>query len=731
MPSNMDLLSGLNPQQRAAITAPSGPILVLAGPGSGKTRVLAHRIACQIAHHGVAPESLLAVTFTNRAAREMRGRVESLLAGSGAFRTPLSKLNLSTFHAFAARLLRREADRLPVTREFVIFDEADQQALVRQCLKELNIDPKQVQPAKVQAVISSAKNELIEPETFTAGTYFHEIARRAYQRYQQLLLSNNAVDFDDLLLYAVRLLQEYEDLRQKYRRMFPHILVDEFQDTNTAQYALLKLLAGDSPDLFVVGDADQSIYRWRGADYRNVQRFEEDYPQARTYLLEQNYRSTQTILDAAMAVIDRQRGRHKKQLFTDRGRGSPIVLHEAYDEAEEGRYVLQTIAELTSRAPIRQGDCAVMYRTNAQSRAIEEVFLKAGHPYRLVGAQRFYGRREVKDLIAYLRLVHNPSDQVSFLRVLNTPPRGIGAKTVEALLEAARNAQISPGQLLLRLSQDGAAAGKGLPGGRSAAALAQFARLMEGWAAARDNLPLADLIRRVLDDIDYRSYLEDGTEEGEERWENVLEFVRVAEDYAEVGLVAFLEYVALISDQDTLSDAQDAPTFLTLHAAKGLEFPVVFIIGLDEGVLPHLRATDDPEEMAEERRLFYVGITRAMDRLFLVRAFRRRLAGPSTVADPSRFLSDIPADLLEGDRAPSRTPEQASFERRTRWEDRLPRAAQPRFRSGMRVRHRTFGEGIVLEAKILRDDEELTVEFEGAGTKHLAASFASLEVLEG
>jgi len=279
--------------------------------------------------------------------------------------------------------------------------------------------------------------------------------------------------------------------------------------------------------------------------------------------------------------------------------------------------------------------------------------------------------------------------------------------------------------------QDGAAAGKGLPGGRSAAALAQFARLMEGWVAARDNLPLADLIQRVLRDIDYRSYLEDGTEEGEERWENVLEFVRVAEDYAEVGLVAFLEYVALISDQDTLSDAQDAPTFLTLHAAKGLEFPVVFIIGLDEGVLPHLRAADDPEEMAEERRLFYVGITRAMDRLFLVRAFRRRLAGPSTVADPSRFLSDIPADLLEGDRAPSRTPEQASFERRTRWEDRSPRTAQPRFRSGMRVRHRTFGEGIVLEAKILRDDEEVTVEFKEAGTKHLAASFASLEVLEG
>jgi DNA helicase-2/ATP-dependent DNA helicase PcrA len=723
----MDVLAGLNPQQRAAVTAPAGPVLVLAGPGSGKTRVLAHRIAYRIAHQGIPPESLLAVTFTNRAAREMRSRVVSLLADSNEARTPLPRLTLGTFHAFAARLLRREADHLPVTPDFVIFDEADQQTLVRQTLKEMNVDPKQVQPGKVLATISAAKNELIEPDDFAAGTYFHEVARRAYRRYQELLSSNNALDFDDLLLYTVRLLQQ-EDARQRYRRLFPHILVDEFQDTNTAQYVLLKLLAGEDPDLFVVGDADQSIYRWRGADYRNVLRFEEDYPQAQTYLLEQNYRSTQTILDAAMAVIDRQKGRRRKQLFTDRGRGSAIVFHEAYDEGEEGQYVLQMIGALASEGKVRPGDCAVMYRTNAQSRVIEEVFLKAGRPYRLVGAQRFYGRREVKDLVAYLRVIHNPSDQVSLLRVLNTPPRGIGAKTVEALLETARSSQVSLGHLLLRFARDG---GKDLPAGRSGVALLQFARRMEDWTAARDTLPLAALIERVLNDIDYRHFLEDGTEEGEERWDNVQELVRVAEEYSDVGLVAFLEYVALVSDQDTLTDAQDAPTFLTLHAAKGLEFPVVFIIGLDEGVLPHLRASDDPEEMAEERRLFYVGITRAMDRLFLVRAFRRRLAGPSTVADPSRFLADIPADLLEGARRPYRTAEQASFERSTRWEDRSTRGSQPRFRSGMRVRHRTFGEGIVLEAKILRDDEEVTVEFEGAGTKHLAASFASLEVLEG
>jgi len=439
----MDLLKDLNSQQQHAVTAPPGPILVLAGPGSGKTRVLTHRIAYLIQQFGARPEEMIAVTFTNKAAREMSSRLRDLLGGLEAGAAGVS---LGTFHALCARILRREADRLPVTRDFAIFDDADQQSLVRQALKELNLDPRQNPVGSIQAAISSAKNELILPTEYGASTYFAEVVRRVYVAYQNHLTANNALDFDDLLLWAVRLLREHDDLREKYRRRYPHILVDEFQDTNTAQYVLLRLLAGEQPDLFVVGDPDQSIYGWRGADYRNVKRFQEDHPKSQIILLEQNYRSTQTILDAAMAVIDRHPARQKKRLFTDRGSGPRIVFHEAYDETDEARFVIETISLLTLEGSANPGDCAVMYRANAQSRPLEEAFLKANLPYRLVGAQRFYGRREVKDVIAYLRLIQNPADQVSLLRVLNTPARGLGEKSVEALLRVAAEAMLSPGE---------------------------------------------------------------------------------------------------------------------------------------------------------------------------------------------------------------------------------------------------------------------------------------------
>jgi DNA helicase-2/ATP-dependent DNA helicase PcrA len=727
----MKILEDLNVQQRKAVTTPPGPVLVLAGPGSGKTRVLAHRIAYMIDHLNVRPDEITAMTFTNKAAREMAGRVRGLLNLDDTFQATAPRgISMGTFHAWCARMLRREADLLPVTREFVIYDESDQQALIRQALKEINLDPKQVQPSRVHGVISRAKNELIGLETFAADTYFDEIARRVYERYQQLLLENNAFDFDDLLLWAARLLREQDELHTKYRHQYPHILVDEFQDTNTAQYVLLRLLAGEGPDLFVVGDPDQSIYRWRGADYRNVHRFEDDYPQAKVYLLEQNYRSTQTILDAAMAIIDRNPGRQPKKLFTERGSGASIVFNEAYDENDEANFIVETIAGMTYHNQAEPGDCAVMYRTNAQSRALEEAFLRAGLPYRLVGAQRFYGRREIKDLIAYLRLIHNPSDQVGLLRVLNTPPRGIGAKTVDALLQTASRADLTPANVLLDLTEGEHSEFAGVFTARAKVVLTGFGQALKSWIAVRDEFSLVTLIDQVLGDTGYREYIDDGTEEGYDRWANVLELRSAAEEFEGIGLTTFLEHVALVSDQDTLTETQNAPTLLTLHAAKGLEFPVAFIIGLDDGVLPHQRSFEDPEAMEEERRLFYVGITRAMDRLILLRAFRRRQAGVSSLSTPSRFLEDLPPDLVEGDLNTHKTWEQAFFQRQTRWDAGPTRPVEALYRAGMRVRHPTFGEGIVMGTQTDIDDEEVTVEFEGGETRHLIASIAGLTILE-
>jgi DNA helicase-2/ATP-dependent DNA helicase PcrA len=727
----MRILEDLNPQQRTAVNAPSGPVLVLAGPGSGKTRVLAHRIAYLVDKLDVNPGKIMAMTFTNKAAREMADRVEHLLSMKDGSQPNFSRgISLGTFHAQCSRLLRRESDRLPVDHDFVIYDESDQHTLIRQTLKEFNLDPKQVQPGKVHGAISRAKNELIDYEDFSSSTYFDEITRRVYGRYQQLLLQNNALDFDDLLLWAVRLIREHDDLRMKYRSRYPHILVDEFQDTNTAQYILLRQLAGNEPDLYVVGDPDQSIYRWRGADYRNVHRFQEDYPQARIFLLEENYRSTQTILEAATAIIDRNPGRKRKKLFTERGAGVPIFVNEAYDENDEAQFVVETIAELTFRGESEPGECAVMYRTNAQSRALEEAFLKGGLPYRLVGAQRFYGRREIKDLIAYLRLIHNQADQVALLRILNTPPRGIGAKTVEILLQTASNADLNPAEVLLGLTTGGSPEFAGTFSHRAGGALARFGKMLQDWISIRTENSLVSLIDRVLEDTCYRDHIDDGTEDGQERWANIMELRGSAQDFMEMDLTTFLEHVALVSDQDTLTDSQNAPTLLTLHTAKGLEFPVVFIIGLDDGVLPHQRSFEDPEAMAEERRLFYVGITRAKDRLFLLRAFRRRQAGVSKLSDPSRFLKDLPPDLMEGSLITHLTREQASYQRQTRWDNERTLPAEARYQVGMRVRHPTFGEGIVTATQIDLGDEEVTVVFEGDETKHLVASLAGLIILD-
>src|SRR3990170_1728446 len=517
IPARMDFLSSLNPQQRKAVTAGSGPTLILAGPGSGKTRVLTHRIAYLVGQLGTPPHKIMAVTFTNKAAREMKSRVEVLLEGN------LRGLTIGTFHAICARFLRREPALLPVTADFVIFDESDQLALAKQAVKDLNLNDKQYPPQKFLNKISAAKNELIGPEEFAASTYFAEIAKRVYVRYQQLLITHNALDFDDLLMKVVELFRDHPEVLEKYQRYYDHILVDEFQDTNTAQYALLRQLAKLNHNLYAVGDPDQSVYRWRGADYRNVRRFQEDYPDAHTILLEENYRSTQLILDAAMAVIDLHPGRTRKQLFTQRKGGVEIFAYEAYNEEEEAQFVVEAIAELVRKGACDPGDCAIMYRTNAQSRAVEEAFLRAGLPYKLVGAQRFYGRKEIKDVLAYLRLIHNPADSVSPLRVINTPTRGVGTKTLDQLVAAAGAAQISVADVLREMGENGPQSrfARQFPG-KAGRALADFGEMLNYWIAAREELSVVQLMDAVIDRIAYQDFVNDGSEEGMDRWGNVL-----------------------------------------------------------------------------------------------------------------------------------------------------------------------------------------------------------------
>ncbi|MDY7076248.1 MAG: UvrD-helicase domain-containing protein [Chloroflexota bacterium] len=734
----MNLLTGLNSQQQKAITASDGPVLVLAGPGSGKTRVLTHRVAWLVQELDVAPWRIMAVTFTNKAAREMRERLERILDPSRA-----RSLTLGTFHATCARILRREAEAAGISHSYAIFDADDQRRLIKQALRDLDLDVKLYRPQAIHGAISRAKNELIPPEAYTTGSYRDEIVRRVYERYQALLAANDGLDFDDLLMVTVRLFNQNRDVLAKYQERYRHILVDEFQDTNQAQYRLLRQLSGRHHNLFCVADEDQSIYAWRGADYRNIRRLRDDHPDLVTILLEQNYRSTQTILSAAQAVIRHNRDRTDKSLFTQRGYGPKITVHEAYDQDEEARFVVDTIAQLTT-APlspslrgeeegkgVRPSGCAVMYRTNAQSRVFEEAFIRAGMPYRLVGATRFYARREIKDLIAFLRLIHNPSEGVSMARVINVPPRGIGKKTVAVLERAAKEQGVSVYEVLGETSNPESQAPK--LGARARRALTSFLELLEGWIAAREQVTVAQLMDRVLDDTRYADYLRDGTEEGEDRWANVLELRNVAADYESLTLTDFLADVALVSDVDNLSDTVDAPTLLTLHSAKGLEFPVVFVTGLEDGILPHARSLDDLEQMAEERRLMYVGMTRAEDRLFLTYAFRRTRYGDSEPSDPSRFLEDVPLELVSGSwrRGQGRWTMDDGRQSPSTTIRRSPLSIRHlQFHAGQRVRHATFGEGLVIESRADGDDEIVTVAFEEVGLKRLMASFANLERLE-
>jgi DNA helicase-2/ATP-dependent DNA helicase PcrA len=756
-------LQGLNPAQQEAVRTVDGPLLILAGPGSGKTRVIVHRVA-YLLEQGIDPYHILAVTFTNKAAREMRERLDRLVEA------PARHLSVGTFHATCARWLRRDIHHLGYDPRFAIFDENDQVDLVKGIAKDMAIDDRRFSPRMLLHEISSAKSDLIGIDDYArlAESHWRKMVADVYRRYQAALAENRALDFDDLLLFVVRLFEDFPSVLERYQERFRYVLVDEFQDTNLVQYHLTRLLSEKHRNVCVVGDPDQSIYGWRKADIRNILNFEHDYPDLKIVVLEQNYRSTQTILNLAQAVICANELRKEKKLWTENPDGAAVTLFQAFDEREEAQYVVREIERLRASGA-RLGGVAVMYRTNAQSRAVEDAFVRYGLPYRLIGGTRFYERREVKDVLAYLRLIANPYDAVSLFRIINVPPRGLGAKTVAELGRWARAMGVSPHEALTQ------AAGQGLVEESSSApsfrapfaprardTLRVFLAMFDELRGLRSAVPLPELINQVLTVTGYEHFLRDGSEDGEERWANVMELLNKARDYEELepeaGLERFLEEVSLIQDVDSLEVDSDAATLITLHAAKGLEFPHVFILGVEEGLCPHVRSFDDPAQMEEERRLFYVGITRAMQGLYLLNTTRRSVYGASNLRDASRFLRDIPPELVEvasargsGRRsldgtswgAARPTPPALSYRLESdRSTDPVPAwltepqrplepvasSREPSFRKGENVSHSAFGEGVVLESHVVGDDEQVSVLFKGQpAPKKLSLSFAPLQ----
>ncbi len=708
-----ELLRDLNPQQREAVLHRGGPALVLAGAGSGKTRVLAYRVAYLVRALGVPPEQVLAVTFTNKAAEEMRQRVAGLLGERVARR-----VWMGTFHRTCARILRAHGERVGVPPRFSIYDEDDQRQVMREALRNLQVDERRYPPAAVLGVVSAAKNEGLDAATYElrAASPFERVVAACWREYQRLLGQRSALDFDDLLLETLRLLETDLEVRDRYQEQFQHVLVDEYQDTNPVQFRILAKLCERHRNLFVVGDVDQAIYGWRGADIRNILEFERDFPDARVLPLEQNYRSTQTILRAAEHLIQQNPRRYPKRLWTHNPAGGPVRVYEAADEHDEARFVAERLRSLQEEGvPLRE--CAVLYRVNAMSRQFEEAFLRAGIPYQVVGAVRFYERKEVKDLLSYLRVLTNAQDDLSLLRALVTPRRGIGEGTVQKLRAFAAEHGLSVWEALHRLD--------GIPGLGSGPrrALSSFVELVGRLQQRAASLRAAELVEEVLERTGYRASLEEeGTEEAESRLENVRELVTVAQEYeaatGDGSLESFLEHLSLVTDADTYDEHADRVALMTLHAAKGLEFRVVFLCGLEEGVFPHVRSLDDPRQLEEERRLAYVGITRAKERLHLTFTRSRSLFGRTTANVPSRFLDELPEDVLEWVQPAPRP-----------WEVGTP--SPPRdlvhLSVGDVVRHRHFGTGRVLEVEGEGQTAVATVHFQGVGVKRLALGYAPLE----
>lgn len=741
----VDCTYGLNPQQAEAVINTEGPMLIMAGAGSGKTKVLTCRVA-NLLQKGVRPYRILAITFTNKAAAEMRERVNNM---SG----PAAKdVWLFTFHAFCARFLRMEIDKLPgYGGNFAIYDTADSQNLIKQILKEMNLEDKRFQPSGILSRISNAKNALQDAAAFArqAGDFYEQKVADIYSRYEQKLQLNNALDFDDLLMLSIKLLQENKEVREKYQDRFDYLLVDEYQDTNHAQYLLTKFLAAKHRNICVVGDADQSIYGWRGADIQNILDFEKDYPDAKVIKLEQNYRSTQIILDAANAVIENNTGRKPKNLWTENKNGADIIYFQAVDERDEARFVIEQLQNLQRTENKKLGDMAILYRTNTQSRIFEEMLIKSGISYNMVGGLKFYERKEIKDIIAYLRVIFNPADSLSLLRIINVPKRGIGDASLAKIQAYAAANNVS-----LFEAVSNAAAIDGLSS-RFVSKLDDLAGIIFELMNLANEAPVEDLIDRVLRDTGYLEELEnERTPQAQSRIDNLHELISVAQEFAaseeENNLENFLAHVALVSDIDDTELGEDAITLMTLHSSKGLEFPVVFLVGMEEGLFPHARTLMDETEIEEERRLCYVGITRAKEKLFLSSTKMRTIYGNTVTYPPSRFLQEIPARLVKtikrqerfsalenfkqvSEKYSARPQKPASTFNPHSFMPQKPAAAAggtgTRFNTGDRVSHSKWGEGMVVSVKDSPDGQEVKVAFAGAGVRSLLTKYAVLKKL--
>lgn len=716
-----DILTGLNPEQQRAVTTTEGPLLIQAGAGSGKTKTLTHRIAHIIGSGLATPYQILAVTFTNKAAREMRERLATLLGQDPENRAFVPYMG--TFHSICVRLLRQDGSYIGVPSNFVIFDEGDRLAAIKQICKQQFVDEKAYPPRQIANMISSAKNDLVSPSAYegTVNSPLARVVSQVYPSYEHSLREASALDFDDLISKTVLLLEKHPEVRAKWQNQFRYVLIDEYQDTNAAQYKLVKMLVNDSKNIAVVGDDWQSIYSWRGADFRNILRFEKDYPDVTVIKLEQNYRSTKHILDAAHAVITKNAQRSDKKLWTEAGDGLPVQIMPVYNERAEGEAIVRRVQNSVQIGARNYNDFAVLYRTNAQSRSLEEACLHYGVPYRIVGGQRFYDRKEIKDLIAYIRFLFQPEDRVSFERIVNVPARGIGAKSLLNFFEWQRMSGLTLDQAL---AQVGSCTNL-TPKARKA--LHEFGVLTTDLRDHLDSSPPAAIIDALIRRVEYLAFLGDGTPQGEARQENVRELLSVAKEYQDMGIEGFLEEVALVSDIESSQSSGQAVTLMTMHAAKGLEFPVVFMPGMEETIMPHSRALYDQTEMEEERRLCYVGMTRAREELYMLFSSSRMLYGGVQHNIPSRFLSEIDGDTL------SNTP-QTGFAAGSSYDQQFEApqpviSSEPRyvpdFNEGDNVRHSLFGEGTIVEL----DGDTATIYFRGKGAKKLNVGFAPLEKL--